>query len=482
MIIITSLGEALIITIMEKILNKIKSYIPLKVFRKIQPVYHFLLNWVAALYYKNPSNELIVIGVTGTTGKTTTVALIAEILKRSGHKVGYTSTSLFCDGKKEWLNDKKMTMIGRFFTQKILRDMLKNGCRYAIIETTSEGIRQYRHRFINYDILLFTGLYPEHIDSHGSFENYKRAKGELFKHLKRCRSKFKNDKGRVVKKATGLKKIDLNRVRKTIIANGNDDHADYFLSFWAQRKVIFSVGRTNELAGDNYEKIESKNIRSGTNGISFDIGDDSFKLKLLGEFNVANALAAISVCFCLDISFSDIKNQIEVIEGVAGRIEKINSGQNFTAIVDYAFEPKALNSLYETVKQIDYNKIIHVLGATGGGRDIARRPILGKIAGGNADIVIVSNEDPYDDDPEIIIDQVALGAEQIGKKKDENLFKILDRREAIKKAVEFANEGDLILLTGKGSEQAICVADGEKIKWDDRKELKKAIVDKIKNI
>jgi UDP-N-acetylmuramoyl-L-alanyl-D-glutamate--2,6-diaminopimelate ligase len=164
----------------------------------------------------------------------------------------------------------------------------------------------------------------------------------------------------------------------------------------------------------------------------------------------------------------DIKQGLEKIEGVAGRLEKINTGQNFTVIVDYAFEPNAVAKLYETVALIPHKKIIHVLGSTGGGRDIARRSRLGQLAGAKADYAIITNEDPYDDDPLIIIDQVALGAEQAGKKNGINLFKISDRTAAISKALDLAQAEDVILITGKGSEQAICVANGEKIPWDDR--------------
>ena len=166
-----------------KILNTIKRLIPKKIFKAFQPIYHYLMAWLAALIYGFPSEKLIVIGVTGTTGKTTSTYLIAKTLENAGLKVGFTSTAMFHNGKKEWLNDKKMTMVGRLFTQKMLRDMVKNGCQYAIVETTSEGVVQYRHRFINYDWLVFTGLYPEHIESHGSFQKYNEAKGQLFAHL-----------------------------------------------------------------------------------------------------------------------------------------------------------------------------------------------------------------------------------------------------------------------------------------------------------
>ena len=208
---------------LDRILIFIKKLIPKKIFNALQPAYHFALGYLAAFLYGNPSEKMIVVGVTGTTGKTTVVYMIAEILKSAGYKVGYISTALFGDGEKEWLNDRKMTMLGRFFTQKMLRNMQKNKCDVAIIETTSQGIVQFRHRFINYDILLMTGLYPEHVEAHGGFENYKKAKGELFAHLKNCRRK----------------KIQGREIAKTSIINADDEHSEYFLNFWAEKKITY---------------------------------------------------------------------------------------------------------------------------------------------------------------------------------------------------------------------------------------------------
>ena len=206
--------------IMNKILNIIKKIIPRSLFEKMQPGYHLALNWLAGVWYGFPSNKLLVVGVTGTTGKTTTVFMIAEMLRKAGFKVGYTSTAMFSDGQKDWLNDKKMTMLGRFFTQRMLRRMVKNKCQVAIVETTSEGIVQYRHRFINYDIVLFTGLYPEHIDSHGSFENYKKAKLKLFEHLENSKVKNIQDTRHKIQTSS-----------KTIIVNLDDEQAKDFLDF-----------------------------------------------------------------------------------------------------------------------------------------------------------------------------------------------------------------------------------------------------------
>jgi len=463
---------------MDKILSKIKKIIPIKVFKALQPAYHFLLGWISAMWYGRPSEKLIVIGVTGTTGKTTCVYLIAKILEEAGYRVGCTSTAMFKDGKKEWLNDKKMTMVGRFFTQKILRDMVKNGCQYAIVETTSEGITQFRHRFINYDILLYTGLYPEHIESHGSFENYRKAKGRLFAHLKKCKTKYCDEKRKVSGRMSSLKRIELNRVKKAIIVNGGDEQADYFIKFWAEEKYILVNGKLASSAGGQKivnkkleptaEVIPFEDVKAGAQGVSFKVLDKNINLKLLGGFNAVNA----SLAFCLGVSQGiapeKIKSGLEKISGIPGRLERIDQGQPFTVIVDYAFEPKAVIKLYELINVIPHKKIIHVLGSAGGGRDEARRPKLGEIAARNADVVIVTNEDPYDDDPGVIIDQVALGAENNGKKMNENLFKVLDRRMAIKKALRSAGSGDAVIISGKGSEQAICAANGEKIPWDDR--------------
>jgi UDP-N-acetylmuramoyl-L-alanyl-D-glutamate--2,6-diaminopimelate ligase len=448
-------------------LNRLKRLIPKKLFKFLQPLYHFILSGLAALYYCHPSEELIVIGVTGTTGKTTCVYLIAKILESAGYKTGFTSTAMFNDGRSEWLNDKKMTMAGRFFMQKMLRTMVKNKCQYAIVETTSEGIAQFRHRFINYDILVYTGLYPEHIESHGSFEKYKLAKGKLFFHLKRCHTKYINENHRVVKAESGLKKINLQRIKKTIIGNGDDENLNFFMSYWADRKIIYSTGKNTSPAKD-MEIFNYGSIKSDSQGISFVLDKNRFNLNLLGAFNACNAMAAICLGISQALSIDKIKDGIQKIKGIPGRLEIINEGQNFTVIVDYAFEPKAVEKLYETISLFKHEKIIHVLGSCGGGRDIARRPELGKIAGANADFVIITNEDPYDDDPNIIIDQISLGAEAKGKRINKDLFKILDRHEAINKAISLAAENDIIIITGKGSEQAICVANGNKLPWDDR--------------
>ena len=442
-----------------------------KIINKLKLIYHFFLAFIANIIYRNPSKRLIIIGVTGTTGKTTTVYFLKELLRQAGFKVGYTSTAMFSDGNQDWLNDKKMTMLGRFFTQKMIRKMVNNGCHYGIVETTSEGIRQFRHKFINYDVLVFTGLYPEHIESHGGFENYKKEKGKLFNYLKKCSYKFPGKDFKLITENLSAPN-NYKKIEKTVIINSDDEHSDFFSSFWSDKK--FFISATQEKAD-----LIFKNIVSREEGINFNIRNNSLQvnidLSILGEFNALNASLAAGVAFSQGISLETIKEGFKNIKNIPGRLERIKSEKGFLVIVDYAFEPKALQALYNTIQVLRCKRVIHVLGGTGGGRDVSRRFPIGELVGENADVVIVTNEDPYDENPQTIIDQVAKGVQSTGKVLEKNYFKILDREEAIRLAVNLAKKDDLILITGKGCEQGICVANNKKISWDDRKIVKKYI-------
>lgn len=458
----------------------IKKLIPRKLFKLVQPLYHYLMAALAAAWYRYPSRHLIVIGITGTTGKTSSVYLIAKVLESAGYNVGYTSTAMFDDGKREWLNDKKMTMPGRFFVQKMLRRMVKNRCQYAIVETTSEGIVQYRHKFINYDVLVFTGLYPEHLESHGGFDRYREAKGRLFANLKECKPKYVNDHKVVSFPSSSLKKLDYTRVKKTVVINGDDENAPYFLNFWSEAQLIYTsqaeldsdlfsqVGSTDKLLR-NSQVYRFQDVTLRPDGTSFVVADTQINLQILGAFNAENAMNAILVGLSQDMSLADIKTGLESVTCLSGKLERIDLGQDFTIIVDYSFEPRATQKMYETLRIIPRQKVIHVLGSCGGGRDKDRRPVLGQLAGDNADYVIITNEDPYDEDPQLIIEQVAAGAEKAGKVKNKDLFLVGDRRQAINKALSLAETGDLVLITGKGAEQYICLANGKKVPWDDRR-------------
>ena len=423
--------------------------------------YHYCLARLACLAYGNPTRDMLVIGITGTHGKSTTVYMLDAILREAGKRVGVSSTIYFRVADREWMNAKKMTMPGRFQTFKLLKNMKEAGCKYVIMETTSEGIKQYRHIGINYDFAVFVNLSPEHIESHGSFENYKKAKGKLFQRLSELE----------------IKRISGKEIKKTIIANVDDEHAKYFLDFKAQQKIGF--GLAGKCSIYNLDKcLEATDVRDNSLTPSFKMEGHEFTINMPGRHNVYNSLAAIMAASTLGIKYETSAKALQRIKSIPGRMEFINEGQPFKIIVDFAFDPKQMQLLYDNVDKISAKggcapavgakKIIQVLGGTGGGRDKARRPVLGKMAAEMCDYVIVTDEDPYDEDPEEIIDQVLAGAKEGGKELDKNLFRILDRREAIKKAVELAESGDLILITGKGCEQAMVLKNNRLIPWDDR--------------
>ncbi|MFH1315858.1 MAG: UDP-N-acetylmuramyl-tripeptide synthetase [Candidatus Uhrbacteria bacterium] len=446
---------------LKRLLRKI---IPKPIFR----LYHWTLSIIAAFLYGHPSRGLTVIGVTGTSGKTTTVEWIGRIIEHCGETVGWATTNSFKIGSRESTNATKMTMLGRFQTQKMLREMARTGCKYAIVETSSQGIEQYRHLGIDYDLVLLTNLWPEHIEAHGGFENYKKAKGKLFEHLG--------------------KKIRKQENKKISIVNLDSEHADYFLKFKAEKKYGFGTGgkdarkgvkRNDTLTG--VVPIQATKIKTSASGSSFTIKDTKFHLGPIGLHNVENATAAVATTLALGFDIKLIADAVARLPVVPGRLEVINEGQPFNVIVDYAFEPVALSKLFETVQMFEHKRIIHLVGSTGGGRDVSRRPKLGRLSSELADVTIVTNEDPYDDDPQEIIDQVAAGALEVGSHEGEDLYRILDRAQAIKKAITLADKGDIVLITGKGSEPVMAVKNGKTIPWDDRAEARKVLHKKIKN-
>lgn len=421
-----------------------------KTLKKILPEflvlgYHLCLAQLASLCYGQPSRHLVMIGITGTKGKSTTANFIWSVLQAGGYKTGLIGTANIKIGHTESLNPYHMTMPGPFVIQRLLRQMVKAGCTHCVMEVTSEGVKQWRHKGILYDVAIFTNLSPEHLPSHdGSFEKYKEAKGKLFASLNRSYRKYL------------LKQT----IHTTIITNLDSKEANYFLSFPADRHT--TVGVENSAA-----HLQAKHITNHPGGVSFMAGDALFKISILGTFNVANALLAIAVGRARGIPDSKIQSGLESLMIIPGRMEKIDEGQSFTVIVDYAHEKLSMTALLTAAKHITAGKIIILLGAEGGGRDPAKRPIMGKLAATYADHVIVSNVDPYEDDPTQIAEDIARAAEKAGKKRGQNLFVIEDRRAGIRKALELAHSEDLILITGKGAEQSIVIG-GVSSPWDDR--------------
>jgi len=428
-----------------------------KLLKKLLPekfvlLYHYLVAVFATLYYGFPSKKMIVIGVTGTKGKTSTINFIWSCLMAGGYKTGIISTANIRIGEKEFLNKYHMTMPGRFTIQKLMAQMVKNGCKFCIVETTSEGIKQYRHVGVYYDIAVFTNLSPEHLESHGgSFEKYKQTKAKMFAAL-----------------SSHKKVIDGKRIEKIIIANKDSEHADYFLNFKSDKKITFAI--------NNKADYVANNIQGTNTGVSFEVGKVIFKIGILGKFNVYNALPAIIICRLFDISDDLIAKGLLNLQIIPGRMEKIDQGQNFTVLVDYAHEKESITNILKTANNMKKAgaKVIILLGAEGGGRDKAKRPIMGELAAKMADFVIVSNVDPYDDDPKQILEDIAIASEKFGKIRNQNLFVIEDRRLGIRKSLSLAKTNDIVLITGKGAEQSITIG-GKKFTWDDREVVKEEL-------
>lgn len=420
--------------------------------KKVIPVgwlsaYHKCLSIAAAVAYGFPSRQLIVVGVTGTKGKSTTSNMLWKLLTDEGHTVGLTGTVNYRIGGVNELSTNKMTMPGRFQLQKYLRRMVVAGCDIAIVETTSEGIKQWRHFCIAYDVGVFTNLTPEHLDAHGGFEGYKKAKLELFRHIARARKKV----------VRGL------AVRKFVVVNADSEYAEEFAAVAGAVDVV-RVGRaaTNDVVIGNAEE--------SINGTRFDVNGTAVMIPVLGAWNADNCALAMGVALGLSASLPALVDSARTLEPVPGRMEFIDAGQPFSVIVDYAYEPKSLELLFRFCRRLikPGSRLITLVSSTGGGRDVWRRPENGRVAAELCDFVIVTDEDPYDDDPQEIIDQVAAGAVKAGKVEGANLWRVRDRRDAIKKALKLAQPGDVVLLTAKGAEQRMAVANGRKIPWDDR--------------
>ena len=405
----------------------LKSIIPTRVLS----AYHFTLAFLAALLYRFPSRYVTVVAVTGTKGKSSTLEFLNAIAEAAGKKTALASTIRFKMREKSKPNKKRMTTPGRFFMQRFLSYAAER-CDIAFLEMTSEGARQFRHRFINFDALAFINLAPEHIESHGSLEAYADAKFEIAKQLARSSKR-----------------------PRVMVANVDDPASGRYLTIPVEHVLPFSLS-----AAAPFE--------AGENGGYFTFEGTRITVKLPGDFSLKNALAAATIMRALGFSLEDIARGIESLTRIPGRAETITEGQAFPVVVDYAHTPDSLRALYGAYGS---RRKICVLGSTGGGRDMWKRPVMGAVADEMCDTIILTNEDPYDEDPRSIIDMIAHG---ISKKTPEI---IMDRREAIRHAVTLAEPNDVVLITGKGTDPTIQLARGKSEKWSDaevaREELQK---------
>lgn len=414
---------------MDKFLNFFRKIIPSPVFRFFQPAYHYLLAFLAAAAYGFPSHKIKVIAVTGTKGKTSTAEILSAIFEEAGLKTAVLGTLHFKIGQEKERNLFKMTMPGRFFVQKFLKKAVKNKCDYAILEITSEAVKQFRHKFIALNALIFTNLAPEHIESHGSYEKYKQAKLEIAKALSKSKKR-----------------------PRVLVVNKDDKEAESFLRIPVDKALAYSLS-------------DAEPYKTGEQGIEFTFENEKISSLLLGQFNIYNILAAATLARSYGMPMSAIKNAVKSITGICGRMEQINplagGGQKFQVIVDYAHTPDSLKQAY---KALAGKKLICVLGNTGGGRDKWKRKVMGEIADNHCTTIILTNEDPYDEDPIEIIKEMKEGV----KKTPCEI--IIDRREAIKRAIALGRElGDkcAVIITGKGTDPYIMGPNNTKIPWDD---------------
>lgn len=399
------------------------------------PFYHFSLALIGAIYYRFPSRNLVVIGVTGTKGKTSTTEILNNILETAGYKTAVLGTLRFKVGEENKRNLKKMTMPGRFFVQKFLRDAVDAGCSHAIVEMTSEGAKQFRQRFIDMDALIFTNLSPEHIESHGSYENYRDAKLSIARTLARS-----------------------SKQQRFMIANSDDKEGSLFLATKRITPIPFSKNDTDSLSStDTHTSFIWRGVQISS--------------PLPGLFNAYNIIAAATCAFTLGVNKEVITQGIAQTKIIEGRAERIIAGQAYPVIVDYAHTPDSLEALYSAFKNHD---MVCVLGNTGGGRDKWKRPIMGHIAEQYCKEVILTNEDPYDEDPMVILEEMKAGMKEITP------TIIIDRREAIAQAICITKnyKNPALLITGKGTDPYIMGPNGSKLAWDDRVVAKEEL-DKI---
>ena len=416
---------------------------------------HFIRSNIAAMYYGYPAKKMIIVGITGTKGKTSTANFVWSAIHAGGYRTGLISTAVFRYGAEEELNPYHMTMPDAFIIQENLKKMQKKGIEVVVIEMTSEGMKQYRHAGIPIDIAIFTNLSPEHLPSHkNNFELYKKAKSKLFASLSPQQKTLRGTK-----------------IPRTIIANKDNEHADYYLQFGADKKLTYGIH-----SGD----IRATEIVSEKSGVTFKALNDVFKISITGAFNVYNALPAIITATVLGVPHDKIKKGLVSLAVIPGRMEEINEGQDFTLFVDYAHEPISINAVLTAAEDMkkENSKIIILFGAEGGGRDTRKRLPMAQLSAQKADYVIVTDVDPYDDDPQIIIDDVARSVELSGKTRDKNLFAILDRKEGIEKALSLAQNGDIVLITGKGAEQSMITNHGA-IPWNEREIVRNLLKAKL---
>ena len=344
-------------------------------------------------------------------------------------------------------------MPGRGELQHFLTRAVKAGCTAAVLEVSSEGLAQGRHLGIAFDAAVFLNLTPEHVESHGSFRAYREAKEKLFGSLNRPWRKTLKGK----------------RVPTVIAANVDDPYAFSFLRHAADVHIGFAQDNHAVKTVTGLHVLRALEVSCTPTQCSFQLAGEQCTVPLLGAFNVPNALATIAVLHGLGYDQTRVAAALRNFSGVPGRMEEVALGAPFRVFVDYAHEPASLQAAYAAVQLLNPKRLLTLLGAQGGGRDKAKRSVMGALAAEHAAVVVVSNEDPYDEDPQSIVHDVALAAEHVGHAQ---VYRILDRRAGLQRLLQLAQPGDVLLVTGKGGEEVMAVAKGKLVPWDDRAVLR----------
>lgn len=405
--------------------------------QSVKNIYHTAVAAFASVVFGFPGKKLRIIGVTGTDGKTTTVACIAAILREAGKKTAVASTVNFCIGEREWVNASKFTTLSGWKVQKFLREAVDAGCEVAVLEVSSHALDQGRVFGIPFEVAVITNATREHLDYHGTMKEYRRVKRRLFE-----------------KSKTGIVNLDM-------------ENPGEFLAVPPAKKITYS-------RLDRQADVLAENIKSTLDGSTFHIGETEFRIALPGVFNIENALAAAAAVLPLGVSLEIAARALSGVRGVPGRMERVLNDRDITILIDYAVTPNALQNLYELVSKMKSEvgeKIIAVFGACGD-RDRGKRPIMGEIVSSYADTIILTNEDPYTEDPNRIVREIKRGI--ANKTPRKNIFTIMDRRKAIAKAIHLAMPGDIVVVSGKGAEETMAIGN-RRLVWNDRRVIEEIL-------
>jgi UDP-N-acetylmuramoyl-L-alanyl-D-glutamate--2,6-diaminopimelate ligase len=405
----------------------------------------------AAAFCGEPARRLGVVGVTGTDGKTTAVHLIAHVLELAGRPAGFLSSVSFRTGGEPVLNDSHMTTLESPEVQQRLAEMVDGGMRYAVVEASSHGLALHRVDECHFDVGVFTTLSRDHLDFHGTMEDYREAKGRLFRMLDES----------PVKKG----------VAKAAIVNADDEASVYFRTQTSARPITYGVDADADVRAQDIDASGGAlRFRLRTRNDAIDV-----RTPLVGRFNAYNCLAAGAVALSQGVALEDIARALETFPGIPARMERIDEGQAFAVVVDIASTPEAMRRVLEALRASTRGRLIVVFGAAGE-RDPHRRDGMGRVAGELADFSILTNEDPRREDPDAIIEAIASGLREAGREEGRDFARVLDRREAMRTAFARAQAGDTVLLAGKGTEPSIVVGQ-EHVSWDERRVARELLLE-----